>query len=428
MINKRRILVFPCGSEIGLEINRALANDIHFEMFGASSLPDHGKFVYKNYIEDVPFVDKANFIDEINKICEKYKIDYIFPAHDSVVLKLAQYQNELKAQVITSCVETCEIARSKKKTYEVLKDTILVPKTYSINDKNIKYPVFIKPNVGQGSKGARRCNTKQELAVAYNNNKEIVICELLPGKEYTIDCFTNSNGELLFAKGRVRTRISNGISVNSRAINNPKFKEIALKINEKVKFSGMWFFQVKENLNGELVLLEIAPRIAGTMNLYRVLGVNFALLALYDKMGFDVKIITNNFDIEIDRALYTAYKTNIDYDCVYIDFDDTLIFDNKTNTNAIKFLYQAKNENKKIILITKHEKDVVQSLKEHYICKDLFDEIIHIAKADKKINYIKCKPAIFIDDSYSERKEVLEKLNIPVFDLDSIEALINYKN
>ena len=173
-MTKKNILIFPCGSEIGLEINRALANDIHFEMFGASSLPDHGKFVYKNYIEDVPFVDKANFIDEINKICEKYKIDYIFPAHDSVVLKLAQYQNELKAQVITSCVETCEIARSKKKTYEVLKDAILVPKTYSINDENIKYPVFIKPDVGQGSKGVKLCNTKQELTVAYNKNKEIV--------------------------------------------------------------------------------------------------------------------------------------------------------------------------------------------------------------------------------------------------------------
>ena len=41
----------PCGSEIGLEINRALSNDIHFKMIGASTTPDHGRFVYKNYIE-----------------------------------------------------------------------------------------------------------------------------------------------------------------------------------------------------------------------------------------------------------------------------------------------------------------------------------------------------------------------------------------
>ncbi len=63
--SKKRVLIFPCGSEIGLEVNRALSNDIHFEMYGASSLPDHGKFVFKNYIEGIPFVDKENFIDEI---------------------------------------------------------------------------------------------------------------------------------------------------------------------------------------------------------------------------------------------------------------------------------------------------------------------------------------------------------------------------
>ncbi len=29
---KKRVLVFPCGSEIALEINRALKDSIHFEM------------------------------------------------------------------------------------------------------------------------------------------------------------------------------------------------------------------------------------------------------------------------------------------------------------------------------------------------------------------------------------------------------------
>ena len=119
MISKKRVLVFPCGSEIGLEINRSLAKDIHFEMFGASSVPDHGRFVYKNYIEGIPYVNSEDFIFSINKVCEEHLIDFIVPAHDSVVLKLAQNVDKLKAIVITSPLETCEIARSKKKTYEI---------------------------------------------------------------------------------------------------------------------------------------------------------------------------------------------------------------------------------------------------------------------------------------------------------------------
>ena len=48
----KRILVFPCGSEIALEIYRSLKYSIHFELVGASSIDDHGKFVYKEYIGD----------------------------------------------------------------------------------------------------------------------------------------------------------------------------------------------------------------------------------------------------------------------------------------------------------------------------------------------------------------------------------------
>lgn len=426
-MNKKNILIFPCGSEIGLEINRALANDIHFKMYGASSLPDHGRFVYKNYIEGVPFVNEDNFIEELNKVCEKYNIDFIFPAHDSVVLKLSLYQNELSAKVITSPLETCEIARSKKKTYDALKDVILTPMIYQVSDNAINFPIFVKPDIGQGSKGAKKCANVEELNIAYKESPDIIISEYLPGNEYTVDCFTNYKGELLFAKGRVRARISNGISVNSKPKNDTKFFEIASKINNKLKFQGMWFFQVKENINGELTLLELAPRIAGTMGMYRCLGVNFALLALYDAMKIDVEIIKNDFDIEIDRALSSTFKHNIEYDNIYIDFDDTIICNNKVNTDVVKFLYQAKNENKNVILITKHNKDVKKTLLKYCISSRLFNNIIHLEKTEDKTNYIKLPKSIFIDDSYSERKNVSTKLHIPVFGIDAIEALIDYR-
>lgn len=424
---KKNVLIFPCGSEIGLEINRALAKDIHFEIFGASSTPDHGKFVYKNYIEGVPFVSCDNFIDSINEICQKYSIDFIIPAHDSVVLKLAQNFDKLSAKIITSPAETCEIARSKKRTYEVLKDTIKCPKIYNFNDQ-INYPVFIKPDVGQGSKGAKRINGFDELKNEYNNDKTIVISELLTGEEYTIDCFTDKNGKLLFSRGRKRARISNGISVNSYPIKNEKFNDIAKKINSKIKFQGMWFFQLKEDSKGELTLLEIAPRIAGTMGMYRGLGVNFILLALYDAMGYDIKLIENSFDIEIDRALFARYKTNLSYDYIYIDFDDTLICNNEVNTDVIKLLYQAKNKKKKIILISKHDKNISDTLNKFCIPTSIFDKIIHLEKKDKKSFYIKEKSAIFIDDSYAERKDVLDNCKIPVFSIDAIETLLDWKN
>ena len=203
--------------------------------------------------------------------------------------------------------------------------------------------------------------------------------------------------------------------------------EIAEKINSSLKFRGMWFFQVKENSMGELALLEIAPRIAGTMGMYRGLGVNFILLALYDAMGIDVSVINNNFDIEIDRALFARYKHNIEYETVYIDFDDTILLGDKVNSGIMQFLYQAKNKNKKIILITKHEKNVEESLTKYFICEHLFDEIIHLDKNQKKSDFIKDINSIFIDDSYAERQNVSKNIGIPVFGIDAIEVLLDFK-
>jgi hypothetical protein len=95
----KNVLVFPCGSEIGLEVNQSLAYSTHFTLFGGSSVDDHGKFVYKNYIEGLPFLDSPNFINEINRTIKRYKIDYIIPAHDSAVLKLAENQSVISLQV-----------------------------------------------------------------------------------------------------------------------------------------------------------------------------------------------------------------------------------------------------------------------------------------------------------------------------------------
>ncbi len=254
--------------------------------------------------------------------------------------------------------------------------------------------------------------------------------EYLPGKEYTIDCFTDRNGELKFAGIRQRKRIKSGISVNSITQKLPdEIKKIALEINRKLKFQGMWFFQVKIDACGNYKLLEMAPRIAGTMCLYRNQGINFALLSVYDKMGYDISIFNNDVNIEVDRALTNRFVIDFDYDTIYIDFDDTIINKNTVNPYVMMFLYQSINKNKKIFLITKHIKDINKSLSQYKISSDIFTQIIHISKNEEKYNYVKnYEKAIFIDDSFQERRIIHEKFNIPCYAVDMIESLIDWRN
>ena len=54
-------------------------------------------------------------------------------------------------------------------------------------------------------------------------------------------------------------------------------------------------------------------------------------------------------------------------------------------------------------------------------------EIIILKMEDKKSDYIVGIPAIFIDDAFAERNEVTKNKGIPVFDVDMVEALIDWR-
>lgn len=422
----KNVLVFPCGSEIGLELYRSIGKSTHFKLYGGSSVDDHGRFVYENYIDDIPKIDDYSFETEINKIINDYNIDFIFPAHDSVVLKLAKARdaNNLNCEVVTSPYATCLISRSKSKTYKLLDGVISVPKIYEKNQlSGAELPLFLKPDIGQGSKGTYKATTLNDIDYHTKNDPTLIILEYLPGKEYTVDCFTDFEGNLIFAEGRLRKRVSNGISVSSESVYDERFKEIAYKINNKLTFNGVWFFQLKESNSGELVLLEVAPRVAGTMGLVRGRGANLALMSLFNIQNIKVDITYNEFYLIIDRALENKYKHNIKYNHVYVDLDDTLILNKKINLELITFLYQCINNSIPVHLITKH-KSVIKDTLELYRISNLFEDIISVDDSSSKADAISLNNSIFIDDSHSERKHVKEKKGIPVFDTHALEVLI----
>lgn len=424
---KIRVLVFPCGSEIGLEIHQALKFSAHVELFGASSVSsNHGKYVYKNYIEGIPFVECPDFIDKINIIIDTYNIDLIYPAHDSVVLRLSENLDNLHSKVIGSPMKTCRVCRSKRKTYEFFRSYLTVPKVYNTNEDHVQYPVFLKPEIGQGSRGTYIAESIAEVDMLMQKDRTLIPMEFIPGKEYTVDCFTDRHRTLRFVGARERKRISNGISVDTYAVNDDRFRKWGDIINNALELRGAWFFQVKEKANGDIVLLEIAPRIGGAMGLHRNLGINLPLLSIFDKLDIDVEIFANEFYLEMDRALINRFKIDIDYKNVYIDLDDTIIFNNVINVLVIAYLYQCHNRGIKIHLLSCHADDIKKTLSKYRIAA-IFDTITILDRANEKSGYISEPSSIFIDDSFAERQRVFKNLRIPTFDLSCIESLLDWR-
>jgi hypothetical protein len=427
MRGKISVLVFPCGARNGLEIYYALKDAVNIKLYGTTGKEDHCKFLFKNYIENAPYITDKCFIRDFNRILDKYKIDVVMPTHEDISLFLSVHLDKIHAKVAVPGLEQAKVCRSKKLTYETFKEDGFCPKVFNSLEDVKEYPVFIKPDKGQGSKGAFMVSGKEDLAKVVNEDH--VISEYLPGKEFTVDCFTDRHGKLRFVGPRKRHRIEGGISVNSFVVPlTNELELIANSISEKINMRGVWFFQVKEDNKGEPKLLEIAARTAGTMNLYRGLGVNFPLLTVYDLLDIDVDIIKNDYYLEVDRALFNKYKSTLKFKMVYIDFDDTIIKEGRTNPFVMQFLYYMRNDKKKIKLITRHKGNIKKTLLEYSISEKLFDEIIVLKDNQVKSDFIKeKKDVIFIDNSFKERAQVKRELKIPVFDVDAINTLINWR-
>lgn len=346
-MQKKNILVFPCGSEIALDIHHLVKYSTYFNLIGANSVDDHGQYVYEDYIPNIPFVDDPAFIPALQKIVKERNIDAIYPAMDTVITVTKMHESELGCKVIASPSETTEICLSKKKTYEKLKEVVNIPKIYNPLDiPTEEFPVFAKPVVGYSAKGTKLLNSQEEVDHYIKDKKDMLVVEYLPGEEFTVDCFTDKEGNLLFSGARKRNRVNNGISVNTFFVEDQApFTEIAEKINSAIKFRGAWFYQVKRNKQGELTLLEIASRLGGSSLLSHAVGVNFALLSLFDAFDYKVGVFKNDYKVVLDRALESRYKIDIEFNSVYCDYDDCLILNKNTvNTELVGFLYKCLNE------------------------------------------------------------------------------------
>jgi carbamoyl-phosphate synthase large subunit len=421
------VLVLPGGTEIGLEIRRALRDCKEIRLYSAASdVSNHAPYVYSRHFI-VPSVHEPNWLDALNNLIVEQNIHYVYPAHDDAVLAITENSHMIKAKIVSSPIKTCRIARSKLQTYKTLVDVVPVPRIYDNASTIAEYPVFIKPDIGQGSEDVHIVYSKEQLLRQLGTGKNYIITEYLPGDEYTVDCFSDRVRGLLFCGGRKRKRTRSGIAMSCPLAKDSLFHEYAEAISKKIEFHGAWFFQLKRDQNGVLKILEMAPRIAGTMALNRVRGINFPLLSIYEQERIPITIMENNVDVDIDRALVNRYRHSIQYGSVYVDLDDTLILNGSVNTNLIQFLYQCINEKIRLVLLTKHDGVVEHILQTHRL-RQLFDDVFHIDKAACKADYIKEPDAILIDDSFSERKTANDKLGIMTFDCSMIEMLMNERS
>lgn len=421
--------VFPCGSEVSLEVSRSLKHSKDINLFGLGSVSDYGQVAFENNISTLPFITELNFISSLREAVKDYKIQFLIPGMDEVGYFLKSNEEKIGCEVIYASLETAEIIRRKSSTYAALGGYVSTPIIYDTDNLSAlcDLPIFCKPDIGYGSRGARKIETSAQLKkISKEEGGVNIYTEYLPGEELTVDCFSSNSSDVLFAGPRKRDRIRMGISVSTLPVElTSEIDSFASSISKKLSMTGCWFFQIKKSATEEFKLMEVAARVSGSMSTYRLMGVNFILLDIYQRLGYAVSVpkLSCRYT-RLERAFNVKAVGYPSFDSVYVDLDDCLILKGSINTDLISFLYGCRNKKIPIYLLTRHSLNLDETLTQYRV-STLFDEIIHVTDGRPKSDFIINNKSLFIDDSFAERQEVSETIGCDVAspDMVSMELL-----
>jgi carbamoyl-phosphate synthase large subunit len=102
---------------------------------------------------------------------------------------------------------------------------------------------------------------------------ELLVTEYLPGEEYSVDCLAN-HGEVKLIVPRLRTKMINGISVEGEFVDDKNIITYCSEIIKELQLHGNIGIQVKRSSGGKFLIIEINPRVQGTIVACLGAGVN----------------------------------------------------------------------------------------------------------------------------------------------------------
>lgn len=239
----------------------------------------------KHYI--VPKIDSELYIETMLDICVKEKISAIFSLIDpelSILASNSERFKEIGVKLLSSPSEVCELCLDKFEMYQFCKkNNILYPKTYlSIPDfrnayakKEIEFPVLTKPRFGSGSICMHIAHNLKALEVFFNQGVEIIIQELLIGREYGVDGYIDYiSGEIvsIFVKEKLEMRA--GETDKAVSVLDRDLMDQCSYIIKAIGLTGQIDMDLFKASNG-FYLLDVNPRFGGGYPLAYECGCNF---------------------------------------------------------------------------------------------------------------------------------------------------------
>lgn len=316
-----RVLVTGSGAPGAPGVLRCLQLDPSLDIVLCDANPSAvGKYLARDFFV-VPHASDEAFIPAVLAECLARGIRIIMPLVTrelQVFAAAAETFRQFGIDVLVSEASALSRANNKSHLYHALDTMGIAVPAYQVVHTIADFeraahflgfpdrPFCFKPSLSNGSRGFRIVNAQVDEHDLLFNAKpsstnisyhdavrilgkrpfpELLLSEVLPGDEYSVDCLLN-HGHCLIALPRLRSRIINGISVEGCFVRDTSIIEYSTAVVEGLGLHGNIGVQVKRAADGRALILEINPRVQGTTVAALGAGVNLPLLAVQQLLGY----------------------------------------------------------------------------------------------------------------------------------------------
>lgn len=263
------------------------------------------------------------YIKKMMDICKAEKVTTVIPQYGRELLTLSRHRklfekNNIKV-LVTEDSEKLRIAEDKLKLFRYFKDREFIPDfEYATSAGEIEkaiyklgypdVPVCIKPVNGEGGRGFKVlteepmnpfCSQGDSLKVRWDIMKQqikaekipgVMVMEYLPGAEYSVDCVAKE-GRNIVCIPRRRVETAMGVATVSIIEKKDDLIELSKEIISKLNLSYNINIQFKYSADGNPKLIEINPRVSGTLIANYGAGVNMLETSLKAAYGIPIEEI-----------------------------------------------------------------------------------------------------------------------------------------
>jgi carbamoyl-phosphate synthase large subunit len=286
-----RVLVTGAGGPAAIAAMKSLRAEESVQLIAADMDPWAAGLYLTGERTLVPAGAAPEFTAVMLDRCRALEVDVVLPTVDAELLPLARAREEFAAAgvaLLLAPAAALDVILDKLTLAEHCAGVVAVPRTElfgpSLDPASWTYPVVVKPRRGSGSRGVIIVDSAAELA-ALDRSPSLIVQDFLPGEEYSVDVLADAAGQVIASVPRLRARVDSGVSVGGRTVHDAEVERFGRVVARATGVTFVANVQCRRDVDGVPALLEVNPRMPGTLGLTIASGVDMPRLALAALLG-----------------------------------------------------------------------------------------------------------------------------------------------